>query len=102
MSSRRCEPRPSLLVVFAVISPVKVQNMILGGGIFLKAAARPATPWPSTSLVPGASGVPLGFLAAFVLKLPVAPVYFCSRWKNVSAWRSRCGCSKKRIWMQQL
>lgn len=82
-----------LLVVFAVISPVKVQNMILGGGI-LKSGGKTNYTLAIDLIGTWGFGVPLGFLAAFVLKLPVAPVYFCSRWKNVSAWRSRCGCSK--------
>lgn len=64
-----------LLVVFAVISPVKVQNMILGGGI-LKSGGKTNYTLAIDLIGTWGFGVPLGFLAAFVLKLPVAPVYF--------------------------
>ena len=85
-----------LLVVFAVISPVKVQNMILGGGI-LKSGGK-----TNYTLAIDLFGVPLGFLAAFVLKLPVAPVYFLLSLEECVRLALSLRLFKKRSWMQQL
>ncbi len=64
-----------LLTAYAVIAPVKVENMILGSGI-LRSGGQ-------TKYVMGIDmagtwllGVPLGLIAAFVLKLPIPYVYF--------------------------
>jgi Na+-driven multidrug efflux pump len=46
--------------------------------------------------------VPLGFLAAFVLKLPVAPVYFLLSLEECVRLALSLRLFKKRSWMQQL
>ena len=90
-----------LLVVFAVISPVKVQNMILGGGI-LKSGGKTNYTLAIDLIGTWGFGVPLGFLAAFVLKLPVAPVYFLLSLEECVRLALSLRLFKKRIWMQQL
>ena len=90
-----------LLVVFAVISPVKVQNMILGGGI-LKSGGKTNYTLAIDLIGTWGFGVPLGFLAAFVLKLPVAPVYFLLSLEECVRLALSLRLFKKRSWMQQL
>ena len=65
----------SLLVAIAVIAPVKVLNMILGGGIIRSGGKTKYIMWIDAVGTWG-FGVPLGLLAAFVWKLPIAYVYF--------------------------
>ena len=65
----------SILIVFAIVSPVKVLNMILGGGIIRSGGKTKYVMWidmAGTWLF----GVPFGLLAAFVWKLPIEYVYF--------------------------
>ena len=89
-----------LLVVFAVISPVKVQNMILGGGI-LKSGGKTNYTLAIDLIGTWGFGVPLG-LAAFVLKLPVVPVYFLLSLEECVRLALSLRLFKKRSWMQQL
>lgn len=64
----------SLLTAIAMIAPVKVLNMILGGGIIRSGGKTKYTMWIDAVGTWG-FGVPLGLLAAFVWKLPVVYVY---------------------------
>lgn len=65
----------SLLRVIAVIAPVKVLNMILGGGIIRSGGKTKYAMWIDMIGTWG-FGVPLGLFSAFVLKLPITYVYF--------------------------
>lgn len=64
-----------ILIAFALISPVKVQNMILGGGIIRSGGMTRYVMWIDI-IGTWVFGVPLGLLAAFVWKLPIPLVYF--------------------------
>ena len=64
-----------ILVAFAVIAPVKVQNMILGGGIVRSGGKTKYIMWIDL-IGTWMFGVPLGLLGAFVWKLSVPWVYF--------------------------
>lgn len=64
-----------LLVAFAVIAPVKVLNMILGGGIIRSGGKTNYVMWIDIIGTWG-FGVPLGLLSAFVLNLSIPYVYF--------------------------
>lgn len=64
-----------ILIAFALISPVKVQNMILGGGIIRSGGMTKYVMWIDM-IGTWLFGVPLGLLAAFVWKLPIPYVYF--------------------------
>lgn len=90
-----------LLVVFAIISPVKVQNMILGGGI-LKSGGKTNYTLVIDLIGTWGFGVPLGLLAAFVLKLPIVPVYFLLSLEECVRLALSLRLFKKRSWMQQL
>lgn len=90
----------SLLTVYALAAPFKVENMILGGGVLRSGGRTSIVMWidlMGTWLL----GVPLGLLAAFGLKLPVAWVYAalsleeCAR-LAVSVWVFR-----RRVWMEK-
>lgn len=64
-----------ILVAFALISPIKVQNMILGGGIIRSGGMTRYVMWIDM-IGTWIFGVPLGLLAAFVWGLPIPQVYF--------------------------
>lgn len=64
-----------ILIVFALIFPIKVQNMILGGGIIRSGGMTKYVMWIDM-IGTWLFGVPLGLLAAFVWKLPIPYVYF--------------------------
>ena len=63
-----------LLAVFAVIAPVKVQNMILGGGV-IRSGGKTKYIMAIDLIGTWGFGVPLGLVSAFVLKLSIVPVY---------------------------
>lgn len=63
-----------ILLVYAVVLPCKVLNMILGGGI-LRSGGRTKYIMFVDILGTWAFGVPLGLLSAFVLKLSLPWVY---------------------------
>lgn len=64
-----------ILFAFAVVSPVKVQNMILGGGI-IRSGGRTDYIMVIDLIGTWLIGVPMGLLAAFALRLPIEQVYF--------------------------
>lgn len=64
-----------ILTAFALISPIKVQNMILGGGIIRSGGKTKYIMWIDL-IGTWCFGVPLGLLAAFVWKLSIPYVYF--------------------------
>lgn len=65
----------SLLLAFAVLAPVKVANMILGGGI-IRSGGKTTYIMLIDMIGTWLVGAPLGFITAFVFHLPVVWVYF--------------------------
>lgn len=63
-----------LLLMFALVSPVKVMNMILGGGI-VKSGGRTRIVMVIELIGTWGFGVPLGLLSAFVWRLEIPWVY---------------------------
>lgn len=63
-----------LLIAYALVAPVKVQNMILGG--ILRSGGKTAYVMLIDLIGTWIFGVPLGMSAAFVFNLPIAAVYF--------------------------
>ncbi|MDE6749046.1 MAG: MATE family efflux transporter [Lachnospiraceae bacterium] len=63
-----------LLIAYALVAPVKVQNMILGG--ILRSGGKTTYVMMIDLIGTWIFGVPLGMLAAFVFNLPIAAVYF--------------------------
>lgn len=64
-----------LLVAFAVLAPVKVANMILGGGI-LRSGGKTAYLMFIDMVGTWLVGAPLGLITAFVFHMPIVWVYF--------------------------
>lgn len=91
----------NLLLVIAVIAPVKVMNMILGGGILRSGGKTEYTMWIDI-IGTWVFGVPLGLLSAFVWKLPVTQVYFILSMEECVRLGISFVLFKKRAWMERL
>ena len=91
----------NVLIAFAVISPVKVLNMILGGGIIRSGGKTKLVMWIDMIGTWG-FGVPLGFLSAFVFGLPIYYVYFILSLEEVVRLLIAIVVFRTRIWMQSL
>lgn len=63
-----------ILLMFAIVSPVKVMNMILGGGI-VKSGGRTRIVMIIELIGTWGFGVPLGLLSAYIWKLEIPWVY---------------------------
>ncbi|MBQ9157270.1 MAG: MATE family efflux transporter [Eubacterium sp.] len=90
-----------LLVAFAILAPFKVQNMILGGGIIRSGGKTKYIMWidmMGTWLI----GIPLGFLCARLLKLPVAWVYFLIGLEEIVRWIVSVWLFRSRKWVMKL
>lgn len=90
-----------LLVVFAIVSPIKVQNMILGGGIIRSGGKTKYVMWIDI-IGTWMCGVPLGLLSAFVLKLPITYVYFILSMEECVRWIISLIIFKKKNWMSNI
>ena len=90
-----------LLVVFAIVSPVKVQNMILGGGIIRSGGKTQYVMWVDL-IGTWIFGVPLGLLSAFVFDLPITYVYFILSMEEVVRLLISVGIFRKKRWMRTL
>lgn len=90
-----------LLLAFAVLAPVKVANMILGGGI-IRSGGRTAyimvIDMAGTWLV----GVPLGLVTAFWLHLPIVWVYFILSQEELVRLLLSVFVFRRRHWMASL
>ena len=90
-----------ILLAYAAIAPFKVGNMILGGGV-LRSGGR-------TEFVMGIDlmgiwcfGVPLGFLAAFWLELPIYWVYLLLSLEECLRFGIGAAVFRGRKWMRSL
>lgn len=90
-----------ILAAFAIISPIKVQNMILGGGIIRSGGMTRYVMWIDMIGTWG-FGVPLGFLAAFVWKLPIHQVYFILSLEEAVRFLISAVIFRKKSWMRRL
>lgn len=90
-----------LLFVFAVVSPVKVMNMILGGGIIRSGGKTKIIMWIDIIGTWG-FGVPLGLLSAFYFNLPITYVYFILSLEEIVRLVISFVVFKKRIWIKSL
>ena len=90
-----------ILLVFAIISPVKVQNMILGGGIIRSGGMTKYVMWIDI-IGTWIFGVPLGLLAAFVWRLPIPIVYFILSLEEVVRLLISIVIFRGRKWMRRL
>lgn len=90
-----------ILFVFALIAPIKVLNMILGGGIIRSGGRTKLIMWIDL-IGTWILGVPLGYWAAFVMNLPIAYTYFILSLEEVIRLLITFVVFKKKIWMQSL
>lgn len=90
-----------ILLAFAVISPVKVQNMILGGGI-LRSGGKTKYVMYVDLIGTWLFGVPLGLLSAFLFHLPIAWVYFILSLEECVRFIISVVLFRKRNWMRSL
>lgn len=90
-----------ILIAFAVVCPLKVENMILGGGI-LRSGGKTQYVMFVDMIGTWLFGVPLGLLAAFILKLPIAWVYFILSLEELVRLIISIKIFQQKSWMQQL
>ncbi|MDO4307072.1 MAG: MATE family efflux transporter [Eubacteriales bacterium] len=90
-----------VLFIFALISPVKVQNMILGGGI-IRSGGKTKYVMYIDLIGTWIFGVPLGFLSAFVWDMPIHMVYFILSLEECVRLGISFVVFKRRKWMQSL
>lgn len=90
-----------LLLVFAIMAPIKVLNMILGGGI-IRSGGKTKIIMFIDIIGTWGFGVPLGFLSAFCFNLPIAYVYLILSMEELVRLIISFAVFKKRIWIKTL
>ena len=90
-----------ILFAYALIAPVKVLNMILGGGI-IRSGGKTKYVMVIDMIGTWGFGVPLGLLAAFVLKLTIPFVYFILSLEECIRFGISVVVFRRRTWMQSL
>lgn len=90
-----------ILVAFAILSPVKVLNMILAGGI-LRSGGETKLVMYIDLIGTWGIGVPLGVLASAVFKLPIPWVYFILSLEEVVRLLIAVVFFKKKKWMKSI
>lgn len=95
------ETASSLLRVYALVAPLKIQNMILGGGI-LRSGGKTKYVMAIDLIGTWLFGVPMGLAAAFFFQLPVPAVYFILSLEEGVRLMISLAVFRKKIWMQQL
>ncbi len=89
-----------VLTAYAMVAPVKVQNMILGG--ILRSGGKTTFVMIIDMIGTWIFGVPLGLLAAFVFHLPIALVYFVLSMEECVRLIISLVVFRKKKWMQTL
>ena len=90
-----------LLLTFAILAPVKVQNMILGGGI-IRSGGRTKYIMIIDILGTWCIGVPLGLFTGLVLKLPIVWVYFILSQEELFRFMVSVFMFRSRKWMNTI
>lgn len=90
-----------ILLAFAVLMPVKVENMILGGGI-IRSGGRTKYIMLIDMLGTWVFGVPLAFLAGLVWRLPIVWVYFILSQEEVVRFVVTVLLFRGRKWMHTI
>ena len=90
-----------LLFAYARVVPFKVLNMILGGGI-LRSGGQTKYVMFIDGIGTWCCGVPLGLLSAFVLRLPVAWVYFLLSLEECLRFGFSMAVFRRKKWMRRL
>ena len=90
-----------LLVAFGILAPVKVQNMILGGGI-IRSGGRTRYIMIIDMLGTWLVGVPLGLFTGLYLKLPIVWVYFILSQEELVRFLITVFLFRSRKWMNTI
>lgn len=90
-----------ILAVYAAVAPVKVQNMILGGGVIRSGGRTSYILWVDL-IGTWCFGVPLACISAFVWKLPVHWVYGLLSLEECVRLAISLGIFRSRRWMRRL
>ncbi len=90
-----------ILFVYALVVPIKVQNMIVGGGV-LRSGGKTVYAMAIDLTGTWGFGVPLGLLAAFVWKLPIAAVYFALSLEEGVRLLISLVLFRRRVWMRRI
>lgn len=90
-----------LLFAFAVLAPVKVANMILGGGV-VRSGGKTAYIMVVDTVGTWLVGVPMGLLTAFFFRLPVEWVYFILSQEELVRLGMTLAVFKRKGWMNRL
>ena len=90
-----------ILLAYALIAPFKVLNMIVSGGI-LRSGGKTTYVMVIDLIGTWIFGVPLGWIAAFVLCLPIPYVYFILSLEECVRFGISLVVLRKKKWMQSL
>lgn len=90
-----------LLLAFAILAPVKVTNMILGGGV-LRSGGKTAYIMVIDIVGTWLAGVPLGLITAFLFHLPVEWVYFILSQEELVRLGMTLIVFRQKKWMNRL
>lgn len=90
-----------VLVVFAILMPVKVQNMIIGGGI-LKSGGKTRYVMMIDMIGTWLIGVPLALLTGLYFRLPIVWVYFIFSQEELVRFIVSVFIFRGRKWMHTL
>ena len=91
----------NLLFDFDILAPIKVQNMILGGGI-IRSGGRTKYIMIIDMLGTWLIGVPLGLYAGLVLKLPIVWTYFILSQEELFRFIITVFMFRSRKWMNTI
>lgn len=95
------ETAAQLLLAFAVLAPIKVENMILGGGV-IRSGGRTRYIMMIDMFGTWVVGVPLGLLTGLVLKLPIVWVYFILSQEELVRLLITIVMFRSRKWMETI
>lgn len=87
-----------ILVAYAIIAPIKVGNMILGGGV-LRSGGKTKITMIIDLTGTWVFGVPLGLISAFVFRLSIPYVYFILSLEELVRFVISMFIFKSRKWM---
>lgn len=90
-----------IMLAYALVAPLKVLNMILGGGI-LRSGGKTTYVMVIDAMGTWCFGVPLGLLTAFVLHWPAPLVYFCLSLEEGVRLAVSLVVFRRKKWMQRL
>lgn len=90
-----------ILLAYALVAPLKVLNMILGGGI-IRSGGKTKYVMVIDMIGTWGFGVPIGLLTAFVLKLEIPYVYFLLSLEEGVRLVISYIVFRRKKWMQQL